>query len=293
MCSSAPRSRSRWRLPSPCPASFVASAASAQERQRPNLLDVLRGRTRRVTPPEDPRRVRRVQPPRRVAPQRAAPRRATAAPRRATTRKAAKKPARKPARKPVIRKAAPAAPAAPPAPPPVEKLADAETVLVIGDFLAGGLADGFEEAFTDSPGVRVVDASSGSSGLVRDDYYDWPATLPGLIEEHEPRVVAIQLGANDGQPLSVNGRVLPERSDEWTATYAERAERLAAIVEGSGAELVWVGAPAFRSRAMTADVGHVQRALRRRRREGGGARSSTCGRASSTRTAPTCARAPT
>ena len=232
------------------PVAIWSGPAHAQERQRPNLLDVLRGKPRRVTPPDDPRRVRRVQ---RQKPKRATTtRRATrkAAPRRAAkpARRAAK---RKPAvRKPAIRKQA----AAPAAAPVVEKVENAAKILVIGDFLAGGLADGLEAAFADAPGVVVVDASNGSSGLVRDDYHDWQGELPALLDEHEPRVVAVQLGANDGQPMRVDGASLRERTKEWGEAYRSRAERLAGLVEASGAELVWVGAPAFRSRSLTADV---------------------------------------
>ena len=231
------------------------SAAYAQERQRPNLLDVLRGRPRKVTPPEDTRRVRRVerdQRPRRAtagqAPRKAAPRRTT---RKAAPRRTNREPARRVAKKPAIRKAEPAPVATAPA---VEKVESAAKVLVIGDFLAGGLADGLEETFAESPGVVVIAATNGSSGLVRDDYHDWTAELPALLEAHDPRVVAVQLGANDGQPLSTSAGTLREGTEEWSVEYARRAGALAKLIRESGAQLVWVGAPSFQSRSLTADV---------------------------------------
>ena len=231
---------------------LVASVSDvvAQDRQRPNLLDVLRRRPRKVTPPNDRRRVREV---RRAQPQQPTVRR--------TVRKAAPKRQAAPRRtvkRQVVRKRDPrkvaAAPAAPAAPAAVEKVENARTILVVGDFLAGGIADGFEAAFAESPGVRIVDASNGSSGLVRDDYYDWQTQLPILIDEHEPAVVVVQLGANDGQPIRKDGRSLPERSDEWMAAYDERIAQLAGTVAASGADLVWVGAPAFSSRSLTNDM---------------------------------------
>ena len=54
--------------------------------------------------------------------------------------------------------------------------------------------------------------------------------------------------------MRVDGATLRERTEEWSTAYAGRAERLASIVAASGAELVWVGAPAFRSRSLTADI---------------------------------------
>ncbi len=47
------------------------------------------------------------------------------------------------------RRSAPRQPATPPV-PIVEKLPDAKTVLVIGDFVAGGVADGLNEVFASS-----------------------------------------------------------------------------------------------------------------------------------------------
>ena len=265
----------------PIPSGLGSGAAHAQERQRPNLLDVLRGRKpRKVTPPNDSRRVRRVQrqtKPRRAttrsATRKAAPRKTTrkatrkAAPRRTTKRATKRATKRSAARKPVIREAAPAVPAV----PEVEKVENAAKVLVIGDFLAGGLADGLEEAFADAPGVVVVDASMPSSGLVRDDHHDWAGVLPALLEEHEPRVVAVQLGANDSQAMSIDGASVRELSEEWSAAYRGRAERLGGLVEASGAELVWVGTPAFSSRSLTADMVRLNEVFAAAAEKSGGA----------------------
>ena len=73
-------------------------------------------------------------------------------------------------------------------PPSRQKLPDAKTVLIVGDFMAGSLAEGLDAAFIDSPGVRVVDKSDGSSGFVRNDHRDWPATIGGMIEAEKPAV---------------------------------------------------------------------------------------------------------
>src|SRR5690606_10520623 len=71
--------------------------------------------------------------------------------------------------------------AAAPARAEPEKLENARVVLVIGDFTAGGLAEGLTEAFAEAPGVKIVQRANGSSGLVRDDYYDWFAELPKML----------------------------------------------------------------------------------------------------------------
>ena len=237
---------------------MVPGSADAQSRKsRPNLLDVLRGKPKRTAPRRTKRRTtRRAQPRVTRRAKRTAPRRAKrTAPRRAkrTAKRTPKRAVRRTAKpkRPVVRR--PAAPVAPEV-EIVEKSEHALVVLVVGDFLAGGTADGLEAAFAESPGVVVVDASNGSSGLVREDYHDWQTLTPALIEEHDPAIVVVQLGANDGQVIRKDGQALSEGTDEWTAEYAARARRLAAAVEATDAELVWVGSPAFRSRSLSDDV---------------------------------------
>jgi len=46
--------------------------------------------------------------------------------------------------------------------PVVEKTPDARVVLVVGDFMAGGLAEGLDTAFADNANVRIVERANGS-----------------------------------------------------------------------------------------------------------------------------------
>ena len=231
---------------SPVPFASMVAVASAQERQRPNLLDVFRRK-----PKAKPRRATRQAAPRRV--RKAAPRRATRATPRRAKRRAAARPAKRRATKRVVRRAAPAVAATAPA-MGVDKVENAKTILVIGDFLADGLADGLEAAFADEPGVRIVNAANPASGIVRDDYYDWPERAAELIEKHEPSVVALQIGANDRQPIRANGTTLDRGTEQWTRAYKQRLAELAEIVSADDRPLVWVGTPSFRQRSLMADM---------------------------------------
>jgi hypothetical protein len=141
-----------------------------------------------------------------------------------------------------------------PEPDAVEKLENARVVLVVGDFLADGLAEGLVSSYAQSPGVRVVVSASGSSGLVRDDYYNWPDQIGPLIEEHKPAIVMVMLGSNDRQQLLVDGVREKVRSEGWTREYAKRVESIAKAVRQRGLPLFWVGLPSFKSSSMTADM---------------------------------------
>ena len=163
------------------------------------------------------------------------------------------------ARRPARSRAAPSGTASAnvvrvPEPDAVEKLENARVVLVVGDFLADGLAEGLVSAYAQSPGVRIVSSVSGSSGLVRDDYYDWPSEIGAIIEEQKPSMVVVMLGSNDRQQLLVDGMREKVRSEGWTAEYTRRVESVAKNIRDRGLPLFWVGMPAFKSPSMTADM---------------------------------------
>ena len=98
------------------------------------------------------------------------------------------------ARSTAKRKAVAAAPAA------VEKIEDARKVLVIGDFVGGGIGEGLTEAFEQTPGIVVETRTNGSSGLVRDDYYNWPAELPAILAEVKPAAAAASSRPRNASP---------------------------------------------------------------------------------------------
>ena len=140
------------------------------------------------------------------------------------------------------------------APPPPPKLDTAKKVLVVGDFVASSLGDGLKTAFEGSPGVVVENRANGSSGLVRDDFYDWPGALPAIVAEVKPSVLVIQVGANDRQQLVTPEGRLDFRTDPWFSAYGERVTRMATIAAETRVPVIWVGLPAFRPQNMTADA---------------------------------------
>lgn len=141
-----------------------------------------------------------------------------------------------------------------PEPAAIEKLPDAKVVLVVGDFIGGSVGDGLVTAFEATPGIVVERRTNGSSGVVREDYYDWPASLPGLIAETKPALVVVSMGANDRQQMAVAGEKEKFRSEAWTKEYEARVARIATLARNGGKPLLWIGMPAFQSSAMTADM---------------------------------------
>jgi hypothetical protein len=147
-----------------------------------------------------------------------------------------------------------------PAEPPVPKVEvlpkdpKARKLVVIGDFLATGLAAGLDQVFAETPEIAIVDKSQGSSGLVRLDHYDWTRKLPEVLNEVQPDYVAVMIGTNDRQQMGGKGAKAAVRSEPWLATYNERLANLAATLKLYGRPVFWVGLPPMRSTASSADM---------------------------------------
>lgn len=160
---------------------------------------------------------------------------------------------------PAVRRA-PATVTAPPAAsaatsaPVVEKKADARTVLIVGDFNGGGLAEGLGEAFADNPDIKIVSRTDGSSGFVRDDHFNWPANIGSLIRDEKPAAVVVMIGANDRQAINVKGTSLTPRSPEWTAEYQRRIDSFIKTIGDNHTPLIWVGQPPFMPHGMSQDI---------------------------------------
>ncbi|ANN57022.1 hypothetical protein A9174_09735 [Mesorhizobium loti NZP2037] len=138
--------------------------------------------------------------------------------------------------------------------PIAEKAPDARIVLVVGDFMASGLAEGLDIAFADNPAIRIVARSNGSSGFVRDDFYNWPEQIKSLIETEKPTAVVVMLGSNDRQQMKVGDVREQPRSENWTKEYERRTDELGKAIATAKVPFLWVGMPAFRVPKMTSDM---------------------------------------
>ena len=136
----------------------------------------------------------------------------------------------------------------------VEKSENAKRILVVGDFTAGATAKGLEDAYLDNANVIIIPASNGSSGLVRDDFYDWNVELPNLIETEKPDIVVLMIGANDRQQMMVSGNRESVRSDAWVAEYRARIRRIATLVTAANTPLVWIGQLPYQASTMMSDM---------------------------------------
>jgi len=153
---------------------------------------------------------------------------------------------------PAARTTAPVA--AKPEIPAVVKNPDAKKVLVVGDFIGGGMAEGLEIAFAAESNIRIVNRTNGSSGFVRDDHYDWPANISNILDEEKPAVVIVMIGSNDRQVINIEGQNHAALSAKWNEEYQRRVANFTNHIASKGLPLIWVGQPPFRPRGMSQDM---------------------------------------
>lgn len=132
-------------------------------------------------------------------------------------------------------------------PDALPKLDTARTVMVVGDFMASGLSEGMLSAYSQNPDIKVIDRSNGSSGFVRNDFYDWSTEIKTLIEMEKPAALVIMLGTNDRQQMKIGTTREAPLSDNWMKEYQLRSDALAAAIKESGLPFAWVGLPASKS----------------------------------------------
>ena len=121
-------------------------------------------------------------------------------------------------------------------------------VAVIGDSLSQGLGPAIERWM--NPGVvRVLSLGRPSTGLSREDYFNWRSGMRLIVEEFRPDLVFVMLGSNDAQAqISRDGAAIPVGSTDWVERYRDRAAELLQEATRAGTHVVWVGIPIVKER---------------------------------------------
>ncbi|MBY6241193.1 SGNH family hydrolase [Methylosinus sp. Sm6] len=138
---------------------------------------------------------------------------------------------------------------------PTDPNAPSFQVVAIGDTLGQQLADGLDEAFADRPDVRILHRGKESSGLVRDDFFDWPKAVRELLAGGEKIDVAVvMIGSNDRQAIHEGGQSFEPLSPLWRQHYAARVDAIRAAFKEKKIPLVWVGLPVTKNEHFSADM---------------------------------------
>lgn len=150
----------------------------------------------------------------------------------------------------------------PPAPmvltdqPAVPKPEPTVFVAVVGDSLAENLGSGLTDAFESNPDVLVQRRGRSSTGLVRDDFYDWRKAIRDLLaSDAKVTHLVVMMGLNDRQTLKdAAGNPLEPFTDAWREAYGARVGDVVALAAERNVPLLWVGMPPMQNARSSADM---------------------------------------
>jgi uncharacterized protein len=131
---------------------------------------------------------------------------------------------------------------------------NARKILVIGDYVAGGIAWGLDQALAKESKIAVINRANNGSGLVRPDHYDWNEALLGILNKEAPDVVVLAFGANDRQQMRESNQRIPIRSPKWEAAYTARIAGIVDSLKVYGRPFFWVSTPPMRSQSVNTDM---------------------------------------
>ncbi len=135
-------------------------------------------------------------------------------------------------------------------------------LVVIGDSLGNGVWRGLNEAFRGEAGIRIERRSRVSTGLVRDDYYDWPVELGKFLREESIQIAVVLFGTNDKQAIRASLGHYRTDSPEWQQEYRVRVDRIMEQLSGRGIAVYWIGLPIMRSPSFSAHAARVNAVVR-------------------------------
>lgn len=140
-----------------------------------------------------------------------------------------------------------------------------EYVVVIGDTMAEQLSQGLAEAFfNEHPEVAVIRKVRASSGLVRNDFFDWFKEAGNIVANERATAFVVMLGSNDRQPLRDGNNSYEIRSDQWRDLYAKRLDDLLARLKEKNTPIYVVGMPPMSAQRANVDMQYINEIIRER-----------------------------
>ncbi|WP_417767185.1 GDSL-type esterase/lipase family protein [Stappia sp.] len=146
----------------------------------------------------------------------------------------------------------------------VPKEADARVILVVGDSLAGELAEGLEATYAEVASVRVDSLVLDDVGLAGAGPGDLGDRISGIVQGRKVAVVVALIGSHDVSDIETATATAGFRSEEWNTAYDRRVGAFISAARAQRTPLVWVGLPPPKGQARRADFSHINTVAKQR-----------------------------
>lgn len=138
-------------------------------------------------------------------------------------------------------------------------------ILVIGDSMADALAAGMNADPAIKADLALFPKTVSSSGLVREDYHDWPKTLREMVSATpDAAAILVMIGLNDRQAIRSGETSLEPLGEAWLEAYRQRVDTIIRLAQEARVPLVWVGLPVMRSPRLSQDMATLNALIRDR-----------------------------
>ncbi len=137
----------------------------------------------------------------------------------------------------------------------VEQAKDPEAgvLLVIGDEMADGVAEGLKFLLQDKPMVRTEKIIHPGSGLIGGKPVEWSADLRSFAELDRVRAVVVMMGQHDPASTLAGEPPVEFGTQAWADAYRTRTAQLVETVRGLRKPVIWIGLPPTNAPLLNAD----------------------------------------
>lgn len=126
-----------------------------------------------------------------------------------------------------------------------------QSVLLVGDSLAHGLALSLGRDLKDRRGAAFSFVAKVSSGLNNPNLFNWEKSMRMLIENGAPDLVLIMMGVNDANNhIREGNRLCAVGTPEWEQAYESRVESFLRIASETKVPVCWIGVPVVREEGL-------------------------------------------
>jgi len=124
-----------------------------------------------------------------------------------------------------------------------------------GDSLAAGPSWAVFEAARATGVVKPLAEYQVGTGLVRAEFWDWPKHMDAVVRARDPQVSVFMVGANDDQPIEVDGTSYSPPDPHWVRAYRRRVDAVMTTLTAGGRHLLWIGMPPMRDAVYSQSMG--------------------------------------
>jgi len=130
---------------------------------------------------------------------------------------------------------------------------DAGLILVVGDRLARGVADGLKYALAEKPQVRVETVTEDKEGFAGENPPDWPTQVLAKIRGADVKAVVVMIGRYDLTRRFPGEPPIDFMTGEWLDIYRDKVDDLVRVVRQEKKPIVWAGLPPTNDDLVNAD----------------------------------------